>query len=137
MMATNIDILRKGYEDFNRGDLESLSMALDEHIEWTEPEWTYGPPGGTLHSRDDVVNKVFAGIPEGFDSFQLEPRAFYGDGDAVVAEGSFKVSPKGSGRTLDVPFAHVWRFRDGKAVSMRNYIDVKQLYELQAQRKAA
>jgi len=45
--------------------------------------------------------------------------------------------PKGVSQTLDVPFAHVWRLRDGKCVSMRNYIDVAELYERQELRRAA
>jgi uncharacterized protein len=90
-----------------------------------------------LHSRDDVLHKVFEPISELFDSFQLDPREFYGDGDTVVVVGSFKLRPKGVSETLDVPFAHVWRLLDGKAVSMRNYVDVGELYERQTLLRAA
>ena len=55
----------------------------------------------------------------------------------VVAEGSFRVRPKGVSELLEIPFTHVWRFRDGKAVSMRAYIDAAQLYRRAELRRAA
>jgi len=137
MTANNKDILRSGYEAFNRQDIPTIIELFDEHIEWTEPEWVYGPPSATLHSRDDVLHKIFEPLTELFDSFELDPREYYGDGDTVISTGSFKVRPKGVSETLDVPFAHVWRFRDGKAVSMRNYVDVGELYQKQTLRRAA
>ena len=137
MSESNKDILRTGYEAFNRQDIPGTLALFDENIEWTEPEWTYGPPGGTWHGRDEVLHKAFEPIAEHFDSFTLEPRELYGEGDTVVVVGSFKLRPKGVLQTLDVPFAHVWRLRDGKAVSMRNYVDVGELYERQELRRAA
>lgn len=137
MTETNKDLVRSGYEAFNRQDIPTILGLFDEHIEWTEPEWVYGPAGGTLHSRDDVLHKVFEPISGLFDSFQLDPREYYGEGDTVIVVGSFKLRPKGVLETLDVPFAHVWSLRGGKAVSMRNYVDVGELYERQSLRRVA
>jgi ketosteroid isomerase-like protein len=137
MAESNKDIIREGYDAFNRQDIPGTLELFDENIEWTEPEMVYGPPGGTWHGRDEVLHKVFEPIAEHFDSFTLEPRELYGDGDTVVVVGSFKLRPKGVLQTLDVPFAHVWRLRNGKAVSMRNYVDVGELYERKELRRAA
>ena len=137
MSESNKDILRTGYDAFNRQDIPTVMGLFDENIAWTEPEWVYGPPGGTLHGRDAVLHRVFEPISEHFDSFELHPSEYYGEGDTVVVVGSFKVRPKGVSPTLDVPFAHVWQLRDGKCVSMRNYIDVAELYERQELGRAA
>jgi ketosteroid isomerase-like protein len=137
MSESNKDILRMGYDSFNRQDIPGTLELFDENIEWTEPEWIYGPPGGTVRGRDEVLHKVFEPIAEYFDGFTLDPRELYGEGDTVIVVGSFKLRPKGVSQTLDVPFAHVWRLRNGKAVSMRNYVDVGELYERQALRRAA
>jgi uncharacterized protein len=134
----NKDLLRRGYESFNRQDIPGTLQLFDEHIAWTEPDWTYGPLSeGTVYGRDEVLHKVFEPIGEYYDSFEVAPRQYYGDGDTVVAEGSFRVRPKGVSETLEVPFTHVWRIRDGKAVSMRNYIDVAQLHQRVGERRAA
>lgn len=137
MAQSNVDILRSGYERFNRQDLQAVVELFDENIEWQEPDWLYGPSPGTLHGRDAVLREVFQTVPEYWDRFQVEPREYYSAGDTVVAEGRFRAVPKGGTEWVDIPFAHVWHFRNGKAVSHRNYIDVTQLRELQAQRKAA
>ena len=137
MSESNKDILRTGYDAFNRQDIPTVMGLFDENIEWTEPEWVYGPPGGTWHGRDEVLHRGFEPIAEYFDSFTLDPREFYGEGETVIVVGSFKLRPKGVSQTLDVPFAHVWRLRNGKAVSMRSYVDVGELYERQELRRAA
>jgi ketosteroid isomerase-like protein len=137
MAQSNVDILRSSYERFNRQDLQAVLELFDENIEWQEPDWLLGSQAGTLHGRDAVLREVFRTVPDYWDRFELEPRELYDAGDTVVAEGRFRVVPKGGTEWIDIPFAHVWRFRNGKAVSMHNYIDVKQLRELQTQLKAA
>ena len=137
MSESNKDIVRAGYEAFNRQDIPTVMGLFDENIEWTEPEFTYGPAGGVRHSRDEVLHEVFEPIGEYYDSFTLDPRELYGEGDTVIVVGSFKARPTGVAQTLDVPFAHVWRLRNGKAVSMRNYVDVGELYERKELRRAA
>jgi len=136
-MATNIDIVRTGYESFSRGDIQTTLAMFDEHIEWTEPEWTYGPASGTFRGRDEVLRRIFAPIPDLNDSFALEPRAFYGDGEAVIVTGVFKLSPKGSGHAVEVPFAHVWTVHDGRIDSLRAYNDVREIVALHEALEAA
>jgi len=136
MAESNKDVLRAGYAAFNRRDISGIRGLFDEHIEWTEPEWVCGPAGGTVCGRDEVLHRVFEPIAERFDSFELDPREYYGEGETVVVVGSFKVRPKGVSETFDVPFAHVWRLRDGKCLSMRNYVDVSELYEREELRRA-
>ena len=135
---TNKDTVRKGYQAFDRQDIPALMELFDEHIAWTEPEWTYGVRAvGTVYGRDEVLHQVFEPITQYYDSFELEPRHYYADADAVVAEGSFRLRPKGVDELLEVPFTHIWRFHDGKVVSMHAYLDVAQLYERRELRRAA
>jgi ketosteroid isomerase-like protein len=110
------DILRAGYAAFNRQDIPGIIGRFDENIEWTEPELVYGPPGGTPHGCDEVLRKVCEPIADQFDSVKLRL--------------------KGVSQTLDVPFVHVWQLRDGKCVSMRNDVDVVELYGRQEMRRA-
>jgi uncharacterized protein len=135
-MSDNIETIRSGYESFSRGDLPTVLELFADDIEWNEPEWTYGTPTGTFLGKQEVLS-IFEQIPEYNDSFSLEPREFVGQSDTVVVTGVFRVSPKGSGRTAEVPFAHVWRLRDGKAVSHRGYTDVREIYALSSELRRA
>ena len=96
-MASNIDIVRTGYESFSRGDIQTTLAMFAEDIEWHEPEWTYGPASGTFCGRDEVLRRIFAPIPELNDAFALEPREFYCDGDTVIVTGVFNVTPEAPG----------------------------------------
>ena len=63
-MASNIDIVRTGYDSFSRGDIQPTLAMFAEDIEWHEPEWTYGPASGSFKGRDEVLRRIFAPIPE-------------------------------------------------------------------------
>ena len=39
MAQSNVDLLRSGYERFNRQDLQAVLELFDENIEWQEPDW--------------------------------------------------------------------------------------------------
>ena len=43
----------------------------------------------------------------------------------VVVLGRYTARAKGTGAPLDVPFAHVWRFRDGRAVRFHQFTDTR------------
>jgi len=135
-MATNIDIVRTGYESFSRGDIQTTLAMFAEDIEWHEPEWTYGPASGSFRGRDEVLRRIFAPIPELNDAFALEPLEFYGDGDTVIVTGVFHVTPKGAPAGVRVPFAHVWTVHAGRIDSLRAYNDVREIVASHAARDA-
>ena len=137
MAEKNVETLRKGYDSFNRGDVTAVLELLDEHVDWHEPDWVIAPVGGVKHGREQVAREIFQTAAENWDGFVIEPREIHSAGDTVIAEGAFKAQPKGGGTWITVPFAHVWKIRDGRAVSVHAYTDVKELRELQELRKAA
>lgn len=123
MAEGNVDILRRGYDAFNRGDIDTVMGLLDPNIEWQEPEVEGLPQRGTHRGAEDVANRVFGAIVENWDGFQAVPEEFLEAGDRVVVLGQFEGAGKTSGRTLDATFAHVWTMRDGRAVQFRSYAD--------------
>lgn len=138
-MATNIDIVRTGYESFSRGDIQTSRAMFAEDIEWREPHWAPGGVSCLFRGRDQVLRRVFAPDPQVHDAQALEPREFYGDGDTVIVTGVFHVTPgagatlRGGGATLiDVPFAHVWTVHGGRIDALRAYNDVHELVTLHA-----
>ena len=76
-MATNIDIVRTGYESFIRGDIQTTLAMFAENIEWHEPEWTYGPASGDFCGRDEVLRKAtllgLAAIPRTVPPSPISP----------------------------------------------------------------
>jgi ketosteroid isomerase-like protein len=68
--------------------------------------------------RDFLTRDLF----EGFDRFRAEPLAFEDLGDAVLVTARYVGRGESSGIELDQTFATLYRLRDGKAVSMRDYL---------------
>ena len=56
---------------------------------------------------------------------RLTPDEVIGLGDDVVVLGRYTARAKATGAPLDVPFAHVWRFRDGRAVRFHQFTDTR------------
>lgn len=122
MHRENTDIVRGIYEAFGRGDIAAVLDTLDPAIEWIEPESRHLPFAGVHHGTTAVVENVFATVPVLWDEFRLVPDEFLGVDGTVVVTGEFRVRPK-SGVPFRTPFAHVWKLRDEKVVSLSNYMD--------------
>ena len=120
MSQQDVATVRSGYEAFNRKDIPAVLDLFDPQIEWIEPGGGRAP-AGTFHGLQSVANDVFAAVPQKFDDFRVDPEQFIDAGENVVAVGRFRGKAK-SGATLDAPFVHVYRFRNGKTVHFQNYV---------------
>jgi uncharacterized protein len=134
-MATNIDIVRTGYESFCRGDIQTARAMFAEEIEWLEPRWA-ARSACVFRGRDQVLRRIFSPGPEVHDARAFEAREFYGDGDTVIVTGVVHAGAGDRSETVDVPFAHVWTVHAGRIDSLRSYNDVHELVALHAARAA-
>lgn len=120
-MNKNTDIARGVYAAFGRGDIPSVLATLSPDIQWTEAEG--GPYGGVSVGPNAVLQNVFMKLGGEWDGYSAVPHEFVADGDTVVALGEYSGTYKATGRSFTAPFAHVWKFRDGKAVSFQQHTD--------------
>ncbi|HEY7307429.1 MAG TPA: nuclear transport factor 2 family protein [Bryobacteraceae bacterium] len=120
MSQQDVAIVRSGYDAFNRKDIPAVLELYDPQIEWIEAGGGRSP-AGTFHGPQSVANDVFATVPQNFDDFRVDPEQFIDAGEHVVVVGRFRGTAK-SGATLDAPFVHVYRLRNGKAVYFQNYV---------------
>jgi ketosteroid isomerase-like protein len=121
MAEQDVSMMRRAYEAFNQGDIPGALAAFDPQVEWHEPGGGRAP-GGTFQGSERVANEVFSTIPQNFSEFRAEPDAFIDAADRLVVTGHFRGRTT-AGQSIDVPFAHVWELRNGKAVRFQNYVD--------------
>jgi uncharacterized protein len=121
VMNGNLDILRGAYEAFARGDVPTVLGVLAPDISWTEAEGF--PYGGTYVGPEAVLTGVFMKLGTEWDGYSAVPHEFIAQGDAIVALGTYSGKYKLSGKSFSAPFAHVWNFRNGKAVRFRQHTD--------------
>ena len=121
---SNADTIKAGYEAFARQDIPAVLEAFDPGIEWYSPDSL--PLGGRFKGHREVVG-FFMKLPEYYQELRVEPDEFVEDGDTVVVLGHHR--GKAGGGDFEVPFAHVWRTKDGKAVSFFEHTDTARLDE--------
>ena len=122
--AQNLAAVRTSYEAFSRGDLDGALAMMDESIVWHQAQGL--EHGGVYHGLAAVRAAIFDPIGESWwDDFDAVPSELLGGDDHVVAIGRYSGSSKATGKPLDVPFAHVWKFADGKAVRFHQFTDTR------------
>jgi ketosteroid isomerase-like protein len=113
-----IAIVSRGYDAFNRGDVDAVLELVHPEFAWSDPPDVVGVRGGI--GRGDFA-AYLRGLAEAFDEFYCKPQEFRIAGDAlivIVREGG---RGKISGARVEHRLMHVWRFRHGRAVSLEAY----------------
>lgn len=123
MSQENVEVVRRSYDAFNRGDYAAVLEALDPSIVWEEPDLSGVAFSGEHHGRERVLKKVFEPVRREVDDFEVVPEEFIDAGDRVVVLGRYRGHGTDTGVTLDAAFAHVWTMRHGKVIQYRDYYD--------------
>jgi uncharacterized protein len=119
---SNLEIVRRSYEAFERGDLAAVLADLDPEIEWHQAQGL--PHGGLYRGRDEVRQNVFEPLDaEWWSEFSAVPDEILDAGEQLVVLGRYRGTSKRTGKRLDVPFVHVWTLRDERATSFRQFLD--------------
>jgi len=121
MSQANVEILRRGYEAFARGDLGYVLEQLDPEVDWHP---AIAPILGveTVRGREAVRRFFTRDLFEGFDQFRAEPLSFEDlGGDFVLVMVRYIGRGESSGIEMDQRFATLYELRDGKTVTMRDY----------------
>jgi hypothetical protein len=108
----NIEVVKKGYEAFSTGDIETLMSLLDDNIEWIQPGDS--AVSGTYHGKV-ALGEYLTRLGE--KSPTVTPHRFIADGDTVVVLSEASV---GGETSQDV---EVYTLRDGKSVRVQVYGD--------------
>jgi ketosteroid isomerase-like protein len=115
MSQANVEVVRRLYEAFLRGDQSAIVAGLHREIEWRSIEDTE-----TRHGHDGVATSV-AGWLETWEEHDLEPEEYLDAGDQVVVSTRLRGRGRQSGATVETRYFAVWELRDGQAVAYREY----------------
>jgi len=119
-----VDAVRGTYAAFARGDLDAVLDLLHDDIEWHQAQGL--PHGGVYRGVEAVRRSVFDPLEsEWWSEFAALPDDVVDGGDEVVVLGRYVGVAQATRRKLDVPFAHVWSLRDGKAWRFRQFLDTR------------
>lgn len=119
---TRLSIVRSSYDAFAKRDLDGALAPFSLDVVWHQAQGL--PHGGIYHGIEAVRAAVFDPLArEWWSEFNATPEELIDGGDHVVALGRYTGQARQTGRSLDVPFAHVWTFDGEKVVRFVQFVD--------------
>lgn len=124
---SNLETIKNLYQAFAQGNIPGVLGAFADDIEWTEAEGF--PYGGTYVGANAILENVFMKLGGEWEGFSAVPHELLDAGDNIVALGTYGGKYKQTGKSMEVPFAHVWTLSDGKIVKFVQYTDTLKVAE--------
>jgi len=118
MSRENVEVARRAYEAFARGDGDAVARDLDEEID-VYPAKDF-PGSDSYHGRQGFLAYVERWL-ESWDEYRMIPEEFIEAGNKVIV--IYRAIGRGmsSGVEVDSRFGHVWTLRDGNAVRIEMF----------------
>ena len=126
-MAGNVDVLKKGYEDFSNGDIDAALEPWPDDFVWEGGNSEELPGAGEHQGKEEAVQTLQHAVGS-WDKFELHIDELVGEGDTVVALGHTHIEKDGS--SAQVPVVHIWRFEDGTPKRIQILTDTLQSAKL-------
>src|SRR6185437_1773423 len=120
MSQENLDLARRGYEAFARGDLDAAIEFMHPEIEAHDPREL---PDAAIYRGREAVRRDWEQTSALFEDFSIDVEKSFDRGDEVVVFLRFRGRARESNTEVEAPVAHVWTIRDGKAVRLRQFLD--------------
>lgn len=126
----NAAVVQKLYDDFAKGDVDSVLAAMDPNIIWNEAEGNSLADGNPYIGPEAVLTGVFTRVGEQWDNFKLVNIKLHDMSDnQVLATLRYNATVKATGKKVDAQVAHHWKLNNEKIVSFQQHVDTKQLAE--------
>jgi uncharacterized protein len=116
----NMELVRQSYEAFERRDLDGLLDRFPPDIE------VHDPPeiaDAAVHRGREAIKRDWQHTFEAFEDFHVEVEDHHEAGDDLVVFVRYSGRGSASGARVDAELAHVWTFKDGTPIRLRQFLD--------------
>ena len=127
MSQENVDIMRLGDEAFNRRDREAFLGAFDPDAEWHVTGLVVDQK--TFYRGPEEIWSYVTVLDEQFEELQADFEEFFDAGDKVVVVGRVHGRGRTSNAPVDLRWAIVVTFREGRIVRLDNYAEKDEALE--------
>ena len=121
MSAENVEIVRRGYEEFLATGQPVERLMAPEFV-WDMSTFHNWPERQTYDGAEGTREFLAAWV-EAWEDWRLEVEDLVDAGDEVVAIVHQSGRSKTTGLEVDMDFAQVWTLDNGKQTRMRMYAD--------------
>jgi uncharacterized protein len=120
MSQENVEIVRRAFTAYTRGDTALFLELLDPDVVWI-------PFGATLEGRvyrgHDGVRQWLEGLLTDWEFFEPYPEDFRDLGDRVLVFGHWRARGRASGAELERAGTWLFDVKGGKIVRLQTYSD--------------
>ena len=123
MSEENVELVRSGYEAFDRGDIDWIVERVSPDIEFNLQGATAPDLPATIRGKD--------GLRELFSSWFVDPweeglrqdvERLYDLGDRVLGLVTFRGRGKESGIDVELRYAHIFTLREGVVTHIEGFL---------------
>jgi ketosteroid isomerase-like protein len=118
MSQENVEVVRRVYEGWSRGDFSGAD-AFDPDVEFEMVDWPHPARSRGL----DEMRRIWRTTLSAWDDFRAEPDDFVDCGDNVLVLNSIRGRGKGSGAEVSAQTATLWTLDAGVVVRLALYWD--------------
>lgn len=132
MSAENVELVRRMYEAYDRGDLKAVFAAYDPGIEWdaSRLDPATGLDLDPVYQGVDGIRHFFRRWLEAWETIKFDYEEFIDAGERVVVVLTQRMRGRTSGVDLEWrSYAQAWTVREGKLTRMEFFPDRAQALE--------
>jgi uncharacterized protein len=126
MSQENVEMVRQGYEAFNRGDVEWMIRHLDSEIVWEDAAEV---PGSRSYGGTREVRGYLESFAQQWEEIRFEPEGILDAGEEVVALVRMVARGRASGAQVDARLAHLYELREMRVLRVRTFFDRERALE--------
>ena len=112
--------LRRGYEAFNRGDLETVLRDVSPEVELRDRDEI---PDPGVYRGLEAAREVLARNRAEFEGYRVDPEEFIELSEHIVVVARQSGRGRTSGAEVAGTIVHAWHLRDGRVLGMRAFSD--------------
>jgi ketosteroid isomerase-like protein len=127
MSQQNVDVLRRGFDALNSGDMERILAFVDPDFEAVVPPQFSAEPD--TYRGYAGVRRYFESFQHAMDDIRFEAGQLWDAGDSIVVEVRLTARGRETGIPVEQRIAQVWGIRDGRATRAETYASLSEAFE--------
>jgi ketosteroid isomerase-like protein len=120
MSQENVEVVRRIYEQLNRGDVEGVVELCHDDFLMDMSERVFNPD---TYRGQDGIRRFYDGVTDAWESYLWNVEETRVRGDSVVAMLHCQGQSREGGPRVDWRVAWLWKLQRGRAVTVRFYRD--------------
>jgi ketosteroid isomerase-like protein len=119
MSRENVDLVRRSFELWMRGDVDAWIETIDPDVGWDLSTHPLPDVPNYGRGREALATDMLATYLSGWNDYSAELKELIDAGDYVVAVLHETAKMGKTGVTLDRDLVHLWTVRDGRGAFLR------------------